>query len=320
MINKLFYSGPYPVYSRGQIGNDVDHSLVLDVYANRSEIARPEYNYVFNRDGMRSVEFATKPNVVAIGCSHTLGQGLPVDLRWSNILEKLLSEHGEFHVGNISHSGAAIAKGISSFFGMIHKYEYAPQIVICNFPSFERLWFADSSSEFIQDYFPNSWNRLFKAQAPFEFDKIIPLEWCYFTNLDHIKMLEAFCKINNIHLIWSTWSTNLNESDELFLAKEFKNYYPDPTRFDWPENYEYLINVDSIEKLDPYFKMINWEQTLCHAEKRDEQAEIFDYAYDYHKISGEWGEGVHWPHFGVHRHLHWAEFYYQIIKQQIENL
>jgi hypothetical protein len=37
--------------------------------------------------------------------------------------------------------------------------------------------------------------------------------------------------------------------------------------------------------------------------------EIFDYGYDYHKIAGGWGPGAHWPHPGVHRHLHWADFY-----------
>jgi hypothetical protein len=318
MINKLFYSGPYPVASRGVVGKNIDLSKTMEVFAPAAEIARPEYNYVFNKDGLRSVEFSTKPNVIAIGCSITLGQGLPIDARWSNILERLLINHGEFSVGNIAHSGASAAKGISSFFGMVHKYEYIPQIVICNFANFERLWFTNSSGEYIQDYFPNSRNRLFKAQVPYEFGRMIPLEWCYFTNLDHIKMLEAFCATNNILLIWSTWSTNLDETDELFLSSEFKNYYPDPTRFDFPDNFEYAINVDSPEKLNPYFSMIGWDNFGCHRREYDENMDIFNFAYDYHKHAGEWGPGAHWPHYGLHRHIHWAEFYYEIIKQTID--
>ena len=317
MIDKLFYTGPYPVARYGAIGKDIDFSQVIDVFAPAAEIARPEYNYVFNTDGMRSVEFSSKPNVISIGCSITLGQGLPVEARWPDILEKLLSRHGDFSVGNIAHSGASAAKGVSSFFGMIHKYEYLPEIVICNFANFERLWFTNPSGEYIQDYFPNSRNRLFRAHAPYEFGRIIPLEWCYFTNLDHIKMLEAFCAVNNIFLLWSTWSTNLDESDELFLSSEFKNYCPDPTRFDFPDNFEYLVNVDSVDKLGQYYSMIRWDDIRCHQKEHDDNVDIFDFAYDYHKFAGHWGPGAHWPHFGLHRNIHWAEFYYEIIKQRL---
>ena len=288
-----------------------NYSKVFEILAVHSEIPRPEYNYSWNSDGLRSIEFSTKPKVVALGCSNTLGQGLPVDFRWTNILGKKIGQE----IGNISYSGASIAKDISSFFGMIHTYNYKPEYVICNFANLQRLYFIDPKNEYMRDYFLNNEQRVAKAEIPFEYGKIIPYEWVYYNNLDHIKMLEAFCMTNDIKLIWSTWSTNMSADEEEFLVNNFKYYVKDPTRKAFPQSFEYLVNPNSIEEISSYYEMINWDNIKCHLEEKNNNPDIFEYAYDYHKIAGSWGPGAHWPHPGYHRQIHWAEFYFKCLQE-----
>lgn len=288
-----------------------DYSSVTSILAPHSEIPRKEYEYKWNSDGIRSIEFSLKPEIVAIGCSITMGQGLPEFARWTNIL----SDKINIPIGNISYSGAAINKNISSFFGMIHQYNYLPKVLICHFANFERFYFIDGAGEHMRDWYINYKPKKTKAFAPWDYEEILPYEWVYYQNLDHIKMLEAFCDSNGIKLIWTTWSNNLSEDQESFLLKNFKHYYPDITKKEFPPDFEFSVNPNNLNKLKPYYEMKNHGIICCHIEQMVKHPDIFDYAYDYHKIAGEWGPGAHWPHPGIHRQLHIADFYYDILKK-----
>lgn len=288
-----------------------DYSSINPILGRHSEVPREEYNYAWNSDGLRSIEFSTKPEVVAIGCSITLGQGLPESLRWSDILSQKINKP----IGNISYSGAAINKNVSSFLGMVHQYQYVPKIVIANFANFERYYFIDGTGEFLKDWYANHSPKKTKSKAPWNYQEIIPYEWVYYNNLDHIKMLEAFCDSAGIKLIWSTWSNTLSKEQEDFLSNNFKHYVQDPTRKLFPDNFETGVFVDSPEKLEPFFKMYNWDNIRCHEEYKKQYEDIFEYGYDYNKIAGDWGPGAYWPHPGVHRNIHWAQFYYAEMKR-----
>lgn len=307
MTFSMFGTRPIPHNGGHNVDNPFhDYAYPAEILGAHSEIPRPEYNYEWNSDGLRSVEFSTKPKVIALGCSNTLGQGLPVEFRWTNLLEKMIDQP----IGNISYSGASMSKDISSLFGVIHTYDYVPEYIICNFANLQRLYFIDPKNEYMRDYFLNNEPRLFKAEAPYNYGGVIPYEWVYYHNLDHIKILEAFCSVNNIKLIWSTWSTNLSKEQEEFFVNRFKYYAKDPTRVDFPSDFEYSVNADSVELLDKHYKMKNWDAIRCHSNEKEMHPEIFEYGYDYHKLAGPWGPGAHWPHPGYHRQLHWAEFYY----------
>jgi len=316
MLFDLYYKNVIPHHSYDKNNKYKDYSGVFPTLAAHSEVARPEYNYIWNSDGLRSIEFSNKPNVIALGCSITLGQGLPVDLRWSNLLSDMLNKHGEYSIGNISYSGAAINKDVSSFFGLINQYNYLPEYVICNFANFERFYFVDSNNEYMRDNYANHKPRAYKANAPFDYESIIPYEWIYYNNLEHIKMLEVFCKANNIKLIWSCWSNNLDENKEKFLLENFEFYVQDPTRKQFPKDFEFFVNPDSTDNLKKYYKMNDWDLIRCHEDYYSKHKEIFDHGYDYHKIAGSWGPGAHWPHPGVHKQIHWAEFYYEEMKKK----
>lgn len=50
-----------------------------------------DITYDFNSDGFRNKEFINSNNAVFLGCSFTLGEAIPVDLRWSKILSQKLN-------------------------------------------------------------------------------------------------------------------------------------------------------------------------------------------------------------------------------------
>lgn len=284
-----------------------DYSQTTPVLATHSEIARPEYDYKWNSDGLRSIEFSSQAPIVALGCSITLGQGLPNDLAWPKLLSGLYGAP----VASIAYSGASANKVISSFFGMIHQYRYKPEIVIAHFANFERLFFVSPDGNGMQEWFINHSPKVTKAKAPWNYEEILPFEWVYYQNLDHIKMLEAFCEMNDIKLYWSCWSNGLTDEQEQFLKDNFRHYIPDPTKHEFPTNFEFGPAAKSIEDLTANYEMINWDG--CHQEWKDKYPEIFDYAYDYHKFPYDYGRvkgpGAHWPHPGLHKQLHIAEFW-----------
>jgi hypothetical protein len=312
MLFDLYNPRVIPNFNYDKNDRNKDYSEVRDIIGPHSEVSRKEYNYIFNNDGLRSVEFNTKPEIVALGCSLTLGQGLPQHLRWSDLLSNKIGKD----IGNISYSGAAINKNVSSFFGLINQYEYLPKILICNFANFERFYFVDSEAQYLRDWYINYSPKATKAKAPWNYEEILPYEWVYYQNLDHIKMLETFCDATGINLIWSCWSNALTEEQEDFLVKNFKHYVKDPVRKQFPPDFEFNVDAKSISDLRPHYKMIDWDTHRCHLKEYGENEEIFDYAYDKNKIAGSWGAGSHWPHPGIHKQIHWAEFYYQELKNR----
>ena len=316
MLFDTYYPRVIPNFDRDLNDPDKDYSSKRAIIGPHSEVPRLEYDYIFNSDGLRSLEFSTKPNVIALGCSKTLGQGLPVNLRWTDLLQEKMNLHGNYNIGNISYSGAAINKDVSSFFGLINQYKYLPEYVICNFANFERFYFIDEGGKYLRDWYINYSPKVTKAYAPWNYEEILPYEWVYYQNLDHIKMLETFCDATGIKLIWSCWSNALTEEMEMFLESNFKHYVKDTVRKEFPSDFEFNVDVPDVTKLKPHYQMINWKEIKCHLKESKIYEDIFDFGYDRQKLSGSWGSGAHWPHPGVHKQIHWAEFYYNILQEK----
>lgn len=307
MLFDIFNPRVIPHFGHDRAVPKKDFTHVTKILAAHSEIPRDEYDYRWNSDGLRSVEFSEKPSIVALGCSITLGQGMPQNLRWSDLLSEKLGTA----IGNISYSGAAANKLVSSFFGAIHQYQYKPEIVIAYFANFERLFFVNGEGNGMQEWFINHSPKKTKVTAPWNYEEILPYEWVYYQNLDHIKMLEAFCEMSGIKLYWSCWSNGLTEEQEKFLKDNFRYYIPDTTKHEFPANFELGVKADSPFDLPPQYEMINWPE--CHKEWKDKYPDIFDHAYDYHKFPYDYGRikgpGAYWPHPGLHKQLHIAEFW-----------
>jgi hypothetical protein len=175
-----------------------------------------------------------------------------------------------------------------------------------------RTYFKDPLSNNIVHNIWSDPGKNYVSSFPHDYIKVLPIEWINFLNLEYIKFLETFCKENNIKLIWSTWSTNLSKDDEKFL-KTFKNYYPDPTRKEFPADLEYVVHSNDKKGLDKFYKSY---KSGCHKEEEIKHKEIFNYAYDCEQnmIDGDFPYARH-PHPGIHRHIHWSEFYFDKVKQ-----
>jgi hypothetical protein len=302
MFFDIFKSGIVP-------HNRPNSNYRSSVLATHAEIERSEYNYDWNSDGIRSIEFSEKPPIVTLGCSITLGQGLPIDLIWPEMLAKKIN----LKVGNISYSGGSITQIISGFFGMIAQYKYNPEYVICNFPPFDRFYFINGKGDQLKDYRAGVKKRKTKDSAPWDYAATIPYEWAYYSNLNALQMLESFCDSNNIKLIWSTWSNALSEDQEDFLMDNFQHYVKDPVRKEFAPHFEFWVDSKTIDALDVFYKMKNWDKVQCHTKEFMMHKEIFNYAYDYHKI-GEAPDKekiiTRTPHPGLHKHIHYVNFYY----------
>jgi hypothetical protein len=280
------------------------------------ESTNSKYSYKVNSDGLRSIEFSNKPNIIVLGCSITFGAGLKEEDIWSSLLLTKIKNHGNFSIGSLATYGGSVMEQVSSFFNMIAKYDYVPKYVICNFPSLSRFYFLSSNSKYMKRYFGKVHpikNTI--ARYPLEYEKIIPLEWIYYANMEYIKMLEIFCKTNNIDLIWNVWS-ELDKDMFDFYSTNFNYYVQDPTVEIFPSVNENLERITVFNQLPEKYKMKTNKNLVCHEEENEYYGNYyFNCAYD-NKPVGAAKEYL--PHPGVHRHLHWAEFYFENLIKFIE--
>lgn len=256
------------------------------------------YQYNLNSDGMRSVEFSEKPEILALGCSLTFGTGLPKKDVWPSLLESMVNKDGfDYKVGVIAYNGGSIMKSISCLFSMIHKYQYTPKYIFCNFPSINRYHFIDKSNKesyLMQDYILYDFLGTEQEKA----------DWVYYINLEYIKMLEVFCDRSGINLIWSSWEEDI--SLDAYCSKYFNRYRIEKTR--------HLFDPYPRGDIEAY-KMKNWNEIKCHESILEEVGEYaFNCAYDNAKalppVVRE-GSPDFMPHYGIHRQQHWADFFYK---------
>lgn len=309
MINEYYIDGVIP--HNGILKPEHSSKII----SSHSEKERDDVSYDWSKECLRTVNLETKPNIITLGCSLTFGLGLPVEKVWPSILEKKLKNIGNYTVGNISYNGASTAKLVSSFFGMIRQFNYLPEYVICNFPNFERAYFP-TPENIHGDIFWHKNTKKDSGKFPFKWETILPEQWIGLQSLDHIKMLETFCKFTGIKLIWSTWSVKAKNEIEDFLLDTFKYYHQDPTRDLFPPAIEFGSPTDRLEELEQYYAMYNWDTIKCHEKEKKLNLDCFEYAYDYHRNPVDYinpGEEPLCPHSGYHRQLHWAEFYFEKI-------
>lgn len=308
----------YSLISHDNINSSInsDGAMEQKVLSLHSEIERPEYSYIWNSDGIRWKEFSENDNVITIGCSMTFGLGLPLKTTWPYLLEqKLKNINKEYSVANLSYNGASAVKNIIALFSYLQKYKVKPKYIIANFANFERSYVPSQDFIHMQDFFWNPGQFQFNANFPYNWQKIFPVEWAYYTNFQYIRALEVFCEYSGINLIWSTWSSHYeNPKIEDFILKNYKYYFQDITRNIFKNGIENPFQFANIEELKRGYD-IKEEFSGCHTELLEQYPEIFAHAYDYHQIPVNYidGKSPLAPHPGVHRQAHWAELYFNQI-------
>jgi len=305
---------------------------ILHIYGKPgTEIYQPDlYSYIFNSDGFRSIELDQNTDIVALGCSHTFGIGLPIEYTWVNQLGSMLSKN----IINISQPGGSVRYLIDTFYKFYYKEKINPKIVLCNFPNFSRYkTYSLKDNQVLH-------TGTFMGHKDIEENLLQVSE-----ALEALGIFELFCKKNNIKLFWTVWEYGFGEEK---MCEVFNNRYL---------NYIYDSETTSFEILNSFIKIDqdnnvkihllperikNKEILYCHEAEKEIYKDLFYTALDRYDLPKKYHEiydqkkmsikelhnlkkyllihndsSVHGIHHGWHRQHHWALFFHNLIKDLV---
>jgi hypothetical protein len=261
----LFEPGTNNVYKKD--GKDLSQTHTLD------DINK----YSINSYGLRGKEINSEIDILAVGCSFTFGVGVPDNGTWSSFLEEKTNKN-VLNFGFTGYSIPFLSKKIIEFCSNYSK----PKKIYCLFPELFRMMFVvdpdnynvkkinNNQSLFLQSFHPKiEINQ--KSEMSFKFDTFDEFTKMnngtsphggIFESIMHIRMLENFCKINKIELVWTTWcepSSIILEKlgeDKNFILKKYvsiKNYHLN--MFGFGGDFFNLCNLDhkEIDKQHPSY-------------------------------------------------------------------
>ena len=258
-------------------------------------------------------------DLITLGCSLTYGQGVPRGTNWPY----LVSEKLKISCANISGPGQSVMWSVSTFFSYVERVGN-PKIVLALFPNFSRMQiqYLKNKMKYKQQGIEKNDYEIVEAiidlnpyvgkfdfdnnyfKAPLDVQEIFPVETTFSISIQFIKMLEIYCKTNNIKLLWSTWSTE----EEKWLNKNinnirFKNYINmNFNQWHVSKNWEDVLCKDFIDdncKIN-YSKesLFNMCETInCHEDLRNKFGKDFDVADDRESLK-------FFAHWGIHKHVH----------------
>lgn len=157
----------------------------------------------------------TEESIVCFGCSNTFGIGLPWELTWPAKLNQYLGT--SFDVVNYGMPGAScdyMSRVISNFLE-----RYKPGYICCFFPEINRRELFSNNS--FQHFTPRKSNEI----AGPDHDAFIQLsgpENSIYNFIKNYKLINTLCSLNNVKLLWSTWSRVILNSECEYL---FDNSY-----------------------------------------------------------------------------------------------
>jgi hypothetical protein len=296
-----------------------------------TEIYQPDlYSYVFNSDGFRSIELDPSIDIVALGCSHTAGIGIPVEYTWVNQLGKMLSKD----IINISQPGGSVQYLIDTFYKFYYKEKINPKILLCNFPNFCRYKrYSLKDNEVIHE-------GTFMGHKDIEYNLLKVIE-----TFEALDTFEVFCKKNNIKLFWTVWEYGFGEENmcELFNNRYLTyNYDGEASSFE-KLNSSVEVDQDLNFKINLLPEQINSKEIFyCHETEKKIYKDLFYTALDRYNLPKKYQEildqkrlsieelnnlkkylsinkdgSVHGSHHGWHRNHHWAIFFHDLIKDLV---
>lgn len=262
----------------------------------------PIQEYKINSSGYRGPEFESNIDLLVAGCSFTYGMGVPEDATWGANLAKLMN----MSYNNLSMNGASVQWIVGQLFAYFGQYGN-PKVLVCLFPNFTRSLFC-SDSEILTDHEGHvedstkdidSKKSLFNvdlsvipaknlrpkySKAPHRLEDVSNVDTAVQISMQNIRMLEQYCRSNGIVFYWGSWNQPTCSIIEYQgLAEEYNFSHYVPTEYT-------LWDGDDIPN--------------CHQELSDIYGPAFYAGTD---------DLLGMPHFGVHRHIHFAECFMKAI-------
>ena len=283
-LSKLFHIAP---------GNEQEHDSVN--------------TYTYNSLNFRSPEFVDDPDIIAIGCSHTWGVGVPDNTPWPSVLSKL----GSYSYANLGMPGASIMDCVLAAMAYIKKHG-KPKYIVALLPDFKRMTLvqrtdinsqlidgrnADKYEEYeeILSYGPiffsdpgeGEFSQTVKfSKRPHVYSEVLPLETPLYLSLSYINLLQHYCNEAGIQLVMSSWD---DDTVDVFRTLEVENFY--------------FLKYERDSYLDG-----GAYNSDCHVDSTSSYGDNWYTGADSTKdFSG---------HIGVHRHLDYAELFMGVIEKR----
>jgi hypothetical protein len=261
-----------------EFSNKILHRSLKDMGdgSPRKEYDSVKVEYKLNSYGYRCSEFNGQ-EVLILGCSHTEGHGMPIELTWPYLISKKINKD----YINLAKGGDGMQAQVTKAFQFFKEF-YNPKYIFAVLPITRmEVPLIGVNTNNVSDnlmgkgMFNNSFVEKF-SKYPHVIEKVLTEEFAIFYNSLFIKMLIAYCDSNNIKLIW----TNYNDSSLPYdLFKNFSNGY-------FKDSYS---NCESLP--------------TCHSEFSNN--EFFYRAADYKKVPP--------GHWNFHKHIHIAESMYDML-------
>ena len=250
-----------------------------------SEDIRETIPYKINKHGYRSEEFEKNNEVLILGCSQTFGSGMFNEFTWPDIFCNSTNKK----YSRLAISGDSIGAQVYKAFKYFEEIGN-PEIVLGLFPLY-RLEYVSVPKKFVANFrsgnteheklcagiaYVNGETPIQFSKAPHDPEHVIPQEFVIFYNFMFIKMLEQYCKSNNIKFIWSIYD---DKNIEMYMQSNpniLKNYL----------------------KTSDHFKDCKNKSEGCAIEF--ENHKLYSWGADYNQ-SKDLG------HWGIHSHKHIAE-------------
>jgi hypothetical protein len=178
--------------------------------------------YVFNSDGFRSDEFKKnhegKLHILFAGCSETEGVGSPLDTCWAKMFYDRIAyvneTSGYFNIGK---AGWGFQKIIRATVQYVEKYG-APNYLFLLHPNIGRKveWDKEQETYIQKQYYTHGQNTKDRENADWQLHSLSDKEEkdLFISFIYQMNLFEAYCKSNNIKLIWTTWE-NLNDMEQI---------------------------------------------------------------------------------------------------------
>lgn len=176
--------------------------------------------YSLNNYAHRSDDFKTlgTDSILFAGCSQTFGVGLPDEFRWSRVLHKKIKKVSDsFYC--LSFPGAGFDKIVYNILKFCSEFGNPRCIFICFADYTRHIVFDKEEKKLIgkvcidyktgkikEEYLPE--DLMFKAQMAY-------------------RILEIYCKQNNITLISTSWSGETSKRMSYLFPKTFKSFDED---------------------------------------------------------------------------------------------
>jgi len=232
-----------------------------------SEYYTPEkYFYKLNKNGYRSMDFDDQVDILAVGCSHTFGVGLPFEYTWPKIMNTLMPDKS---IRNLSTPGMSLQSLITKIFNYIDQFK-PPKAIVCLFPPYQRYSAYNSKKDMIETFYINQSNSSHNKQDSLHENFVAYLSF------EYIKMLETLCRSLNIKLIWSFWGL----TNKLFNYFEYEKNNKDMDATANEVKYELKEVFNSFHYLDVEPDFFNsTENSHFNANGILQYNQEFNYAY-----------------------------------------